>query len=161
MDYLQATQILIGLIDILVTAFVAFWIVKSVQTKIDSEKVLKDFLSSELIQLRTDLRAFLDVLIRGEMEAQSIKRDHNLLRVRINDLLSVLNRKFRVDKKYLAAYRQNLLKIVENDNKYINAFVNNEKVHFSEVTIKRLHELRVNNDHLFNDILIKMYDSKS
>lgn len=42
-DYLQATQIMVSVIEILVTAFVAIWVVQSVQTEIDREKVLKDF----------------------------------------------------------------------------------------------------------------------
>ena len=54
-DYLQATQIMVSVIEILVTAFVAIWVVQSVQTEIDREKVLKDYFSGELIQLRTDL----------------------------------------------------------------------------------------------------------
>lgn len=159
-DYLQATQIVVGVIEILITAFVAIWIVQSVQTRIDSEKVLKDFFSSELIQLRTDLRSFLDKLIQGEIEAQSVKREHNVLRVRINDILSALNKKFKIDKKYLGAYRQNLLKIVENDDNYVKGYTANEKVKLKEETINRLHKLRTDNDHLFNDILIKLYDSK-
>ena len=159
-DFLQATQIVVSVIEILITAFVAIWIVQSVQTKIDSEKVLKDFFSSELIQLRMDLRSFLDKLIRGEIEAQSIKRDHNLLRVRINDLLTALNKKFKVDKKYLGAYRQNLLKIVEADENYNKGYATNERVKLTENTITRLHKLRTENDHLFNDILLKLYDSK-
>ena len=157
-DYLQATQIMVSVIEILVTAFVAIWVVQSVQTEIDREKVLKDYFSGELIQLRTDLRAFLDLLIRGEMEAQSIKREHNLLRVRIKDLLDVLNEKFNVDKKYLSAYRQGLLKIVEADENYEKGYSNNLKVKLTENTVTRLHKLRTENDHIFNYILLKLYD---
>ena len=157
-DYLQATQIMVSVIEILVTAFVAIWVVQSVQTEIDREKVLKDYFSGELIQLRTDLRAFLDLLIRGEMEAQSIKREHNLLRVRIKDLLDVLNEKFNVDKKYLRAYRQGLLKIVEADENYEKGYSNNLKVKLTENTVTRLHKLRTDNDHIFNYILLKLYD---
>lgn len=157
-DYLQATQIMVSLIEILVTAFVAIWVVQSVQTEIDREKVLKDYFSGELIQLRTDLRAFLDLLIRGEMEAQSIKREHNLLRVRIKDLLDVLNEKFNVDKKYLSAYRQGLLKIVEADENYEKGYSNNLKVKLTDNTVTRLHKLRTDNDHIFNYILLKLYD---
>lgn len=107
-DYLVATQIVIAVIDILITAFVAFWVVQSVQSKIDSEKVLKDFFSKELIQLRSDLRSFLDKLIAGGVEAQSIKRGHHLLSVRIQDLLSAINKKYGIDKRFLKAYRLNL-----------------------------------------------------
>lgn len=157
-DYLQATQIMVSVTEILVTAFVAIWVVQSVQTEIDREKVLKDYFSGELIQLRTDLRAFLDLLIRGEMEAQSIKREHNLLRVRIKDLLDVLNEKFNVDKKYLSAYRQGLLKIVEADENYEKGYSNNLKVKLTDNTVTRLHKLRTDNDHIFNYILLKLYD---
>lgn len=157
-DYLQATQIMVSVIEILVTVFVAIWVVQSVQTEIDREKVLKDYFSGELIQLRTDLRAFLDLLIRGEMEAQSIKREHNLLRVRIKDLLDVLNEKFNVDKKYLSAYRQGLLKIVEADENYEKGYSNNLKAKLTENTVTRLHKLRTDNDHIFNYILLKLYD---
>lgn len=157
-DYLQATQIVVSVMEILVTAFVAIWVVQSVQTKIDREKVLKDYFSGELIQLRTDLRAFLDLLIRGQMEAQSIKREHNLLRVRINDLMDVLNEKFNVDKKYLSAYRQGLLKIVEEDENYESGYSDNLKVKFTDSTVERLHKLRTKNDHVFNYILLKLYE---
>ena len=159
-DCLQVAQVVVAVIDILVTAFVAIWIVRSVQTRIDSEKVLKDFFSNELIQLRTDLRLFMDKLICGEIEPQSIKRDHNLLRVRINDLLVALNKKFKVDKKYLGAYRQNLLRILESDENYAKCYAKNKRGKLTDDTINRLHKLRTDNDHLFNDILIKLYDLK-
>lgn len=157
-DYLSATQIIVGLIEILVTAFVAIWIVQSVQTKIDNEKVLKDFFSSELIQLRADLRTFLAKLMNGGVEAKTIKLEHNLLRVRINDLLSALNKKYKVDKKYLGAYRQNLLKIVEEDENYNKSYANNGRVSLTDETVSKLQKLRSDNDHLFNDILIKLYE---
>lgn len=159
-DYLQAVQIIVGIIEILVTAFVAIWIVQSVQTKIDSEKVLKDFFSRELIQLRSDLRSFINVLISGQIEAQSIKREHHLLRVRINDLMAALNKKFKVDKRFLGAYRQNLLKIIEADDNYNNCFAENKKVELTASTINSLQKLRTDNDHLFNDILLMLYESK-
>lgn len=159
-DFLLSAQIVIALLDIVIMAFIAIWVVQSVQRKLDSEKTLKDFFSKELIDLRTDLRRFIDQLIMGGREAQSIKREHHLLNVRIQDLLSALNKKFGVDKRYLKAYRLNLLKIVEDDTNYINQFESNGMVSFGEETVTKLHSLRTNNDHLFNDILLKMYETK-
>lgn len=159
-DYLVATQIVIAVIDILITAFVAFWVVQSVQSKIDSEKVLKDFFSKELIQLRSDLRSFLDKLIAGGVEAQSIKRGHHLLSVRIQDLLSAMSKKYGIDKRFLKAYRLNLMKIVEADDSYVQSFSTNGMVTLKEETVSELHALRTNNDHLFNDILLKLYETR-
>ena len=39
-------------------------------------------------------------------------------------------------------------------------FALNKKIKFTEDTIEKLHTLRVKNDHLFNDILIKLYESR-
>lgn len=159
-DFLVATQIVVAVIDILITAFVAIWVVQSVQSRIDSEKVLKDFFSKELIQLRSDVRSFLDKLIMGGIEAQSIKREHHLLSVRIQDLLSALNKKYGIDKRFLKAYRLSLMKIVEGDGNYVQSFGTNGIVTFTDDTVSKLHTLRTNNDHLFNDILLKLYETR-
>lgn len=159
-DFLVATQIVVAVIDILITAFVAIWVVQSVQSKIDSEKVLKDFFSKELIQLRSDVRSFLAKLIMGGIEAPSIKREHHLLSVRIQDLLSALNKKYGIDKRFLKAYRLSLMKIVEGDDNYVQSFGTNGIVTFTDDTVSKLHTLRTNNDHLFNDILLKLYETR-
>lgn len=159
-DYLSATQIIIAVLNIIIMAFIAIWVVQSVQRKLDSEKTLKDFFSRELIELRIDLRAFLDKLIRGGMEAKAIKLEHHLISVRIQDILTALNQKFGIDKKYLKAYRQNLMKIVEADFNYVNQFETNGSVFFDNETVSKLHTLRTNNDHLFNDILLKIYETR-
>ena len=159
-DYLVASQIIVALLNILIMAFMAIWVVQSVQSKIDSEKTLKDYFSKELFLLRSDLRVFLGKLIAGGVEAKTIKREHHLLSVRIQDLLSALNKKFGIDTKYLKAYRQNLMKIVEKDTNYVDQYESNGKVSFSDDTVASLHALRTNNDHLFNDILLKMYGTR-
>lgn len=159
-DFLVATQIVVAVIDILITAFVAIWVVQSVQSKIDSEKVLKDFFSKELILLRSDLRSFLDKLIVGGVEAQSIKREHHLLSVRIQDLLSAMNKKYGIDKRFLKAYRFYLMKIVEADKSYVQSFSTNCKVTLMSETVSQLHDLRTQNDHLFNDILLRLYETR-
>lgn len=159
-DFLQATQIIISIIEILITAFVAIWIVQSIQTKIDNEKLLKEYFSKELIQLRSDIRLYFDKLITGGFYAQSVKREHHLLRVRINDLLSALSKKFTVDYKCLDCYRLNLLKIIEEDKLYNQKYAINGKVKLTDETVAKLHVLRTENDHIFNDILIKIHEAK-
>lgn len=159
-DYLQATQILLSAIEILVTAFVAIWIVQSIQRKNDRDRYLKEFFSKELIQLRADIRDFMKALIRGEAKARDIRRDHNALRIRILDLLAALNQKFKIDKKFLDVYRMALLVIIEGDKNYEDAFANNGVVVFKDETIKALNTLHLNNDHLFIDVLLKLYEAR-
>ena len=157
-DYLQASQIILTILEIVVTTFVAVWVVRSVQRKLDNERILKDYLANELIDLRSELRAFIEKLISSDIKANSIKREHHLLSIRMKDLLDVMNKKFNIDKKYLKVYRQNLLKIVEEDASYQDYSQKDVMIALSQSTIDKLHDIRTKNDHLFNDILMKLYE---
>lgn len=157
-DYLQASQIILTILEIVVTTFVAVWVVRSVQRKLDNERILKDFLAHELIDLRSEVRTFIEKLISNGIKANSIKREHHLLSIRMKDLLDVMNKKFNVDKRYLKVYRQNLLKIVEEDASYQDCSQKDVMTELSQDTIDKLHDIRTKNDHLFNDILMKLYE---
>ena len=52
------------------------------------------------------------------------------------------------------------MKIVEADDNYVQSFSTNGMVTLKEETVSELHALRTNNDHLFNDILLKLYETR-
>ena len=160
-DYLQASYICVTALSILVTAYVAVWVVRSVQRKLDTERTLKDHFAHEIIGLRKEARNFISDVIKGGMKAQEIKYSHNHLRSHITDLQNILNQKYNINKACLKAYKMNLIKIIEKDEVYDNAFRNNQKVTLSSDTTTALHKLGRENDHLFNDVLLKIYEQKS
>ena len=86
-DYLQAAYVCLTALGIVVTAFMAVWVVRSVQRKIDNEQMLRDHLAHEVIGLRKDTRDFMAKVITGGMHAKEIKRSHYRLSSQINDLL--------------------------------------------------------------------------
>lgn len=157
-DYLQAAYVCLTALGIVVTAFMAVWVVRSVQRKIDNEQMLRDHFAHEVIELRKDTRDFMTKVITGGMHAKEIKRCHYRLSSHINDLLALLNKKYKVDKKYLKAYRQNVMKIIEDDGAYTQVFDANGEVTLNSETVTKLHEIEVKNDHLFNDVLLKIYE---
>ena len=159
-DYLQASYICVTALSILVTAYVAVWVVRSVQRKLDTERTLKDHFAHEVIGLRKEARDFIKDVIKGGMKAQDIKYNHNHLRSHITDLQNILNQKYSINKACLKAYKMNLIKIVEKDSAYDNAYGNNQDVTLSSDTTMALHKLERENDHLFNDVLLKIYEQK-
>ena len=54
----------------------------------------------------------------------------------------------------------NLIKIIEKDSAYDNAYRNNQGVTLGSDTTMALHKLGRENDHLFNDVLLKIYEQK-
>ena len=160
-DYLQASYICLTALSILVTAYVAVWVVRSVQRKIDTERTLKDHFAREIISLRKEARSYISDVIKGGMKAQDIKYNYNHLRSHITDLQNILNQKYNINKACLRAYKMNLIKIIEKDEAYINAYQNNHEVTLSNDTTTALQKLGRENDHLFNDVLLMIYEQKS
>lgn len=157
-DYLQASYVCLTALSILVTAFMAWWVVRSVQRKLDTERTLRDHFAHEIIGLRKESRDFIADLLKGGMTAKTIKYRHNQLRAHITDLLNILNKKYQINKTVLKAYKLNLIKIIEGDEDYNNAYKDNLPVTFSSETALALHKLGRDNDHLFNEILVMIYD---
>lgn len=157
-DYLQASYVCLTALSILVTAFMAWWVVRSVQRKLDTERTLRDHLAHEVIGLRKETRDFIAEVIKGGVRAKDIKFKHNHLRAHITDLLSILNKKYQINKAYLKAYKLNLINIIEHDTAYNNAYMRNLPVNFSSETAFALHKLGRDNDYLFNEILLMIYD---
>ena len=157
-DYLQASYVCLTTLSILVTAFMAWWVVKSVQRKLDTERTLKEHFAHEVIGLRKETRDFITKVINGGMKAKDIKFYHNHLRAHITDLQNILFKKYKINKTFLKAYKMNMITIIEKDSEYVNAFKNNLPVSLCSETAFALHKLGQDNDHLFNEILLKIYE---
>jgi len=157
-DYLQASSVCLTAMSILVTAFMAWWVVKSVQRKLDTERTLKEHFAHEVIDLRKETRDFITKVINGGMKAKDIKYNHYHLRAHIRDLQNVLFQKYKINKTLLKAYKMNMFNIIEKDSEYENAFKDNLPVSLCSETIIALHKLGQDNDHLFNEILLKIYE---
>lgn len=157
-DYLQASHVCLTALSILVTAFMAWWVVKSVQRKLDTERTLKDHFAHEVIGLRKETRDFITEVIHGGVKAKDIKYNYNHLRAHITDLQNILFRKYKINKALLKAYKLNMINIIERDSAYENAFKDNLPVSLCSETALALHKLGQDNDHLFNEILLKIYE---
>ena len=73
----------------------------------------------------------------------------------------LLNQKYKIDKKYFKAYRQNVMKIIEKDEHYTHAFNENQIVMLTDETVQNLYEVEKNNDRKFNDVLLKIYEQNN
>lgn len=156
-DFLQASYLCLTALSIVVTAFVGIWVVNTVQRNINNESTLKEHFAKELITLRSDARLLIEKFTSEQLSAEEMKRTHYSLQVRMKDLLNLLNCKYGIDKQYLRAYRSNIPKILEEDASYIGGFVNQSKVKLSADTNQKLYTLSRDNDHVFNEILLKIY----
>lgn len=160
-DWLQASNICVTICSIIVTAWVAIWVVQSLQKKIDTESTLRNHFAQEVIQLRTDTREYIQNLLSKKEYSVVIKRNHFQFQKRVNDLLNLLNEKYDIDNiNSLKAYRTELSSIIDRDINYIKKYNISQKIHLTDETKKQISKLHADNDHIFNEILLKIYEDK-
>lgn len=159
-DVLQLSYLCLTTLSIAVTAFVAYWVVQKVQRQIDTDKTLRSHFANEITDVRSETRRLIEQLMSEDtIRAKDMKRMHYSLQSRINDLLRFLNQRYGIDKKnYLRAYRSTIIELLEKDEIFSNHYESNTPITLSDNTKKELHTLSLRNDHLFNDILLKLYE---
>lgn len=159
-DWLQLSYLCLTALSITVTAWVALWVAQKVQRQIDTDKTLRNHFANEITEVRSETRKLIELLISEKtISAVEMKRKHYSLQLHINDLLRFLNQRYSIDKKnYLKAYRSTILALLEKAPNYIANYSSATPISLADSTKKELHSLSLKNDHLFNEILLKLYE---
>ena len=71
-----------------------------------------------------------------------------------------MNTKYGIDKNSLSVFGFSLMKIIESDKNYEESFFSKQELPLKQTTVAKLHKIRTENDHLFNDILLKLYENE-
>ena len=160
-DWLQLSYLCLTALGVLVTGFMAYWVVDKVQSKIDTDKTLRDHFAHEIIDLRGEARSLIAKLTSSDKQsAEDMKRAHYILQIHINELLKILDDRYNISKQYLRAYRSGILAILEKDTNYTSYFRSATPISLTTDTKKALYEVLRKNDHIFNEILLKLYEKK-
>lgn len=145
---------------LLVNAFLAFWIVKTIQNRLANKRVLKDHFISEIKEIRNEYRNCLSNLYSCKTHPRIVIPWFKLMNIKVNDVMSVLNSKYSIDKNYLLPYQHDLQEMITNNEDFINQFKNDNNVTFTESSKIQFIKFQQENNQLFNDIIIKINDSK-
>lgn len=157
-DWLSLAAVCFSVVEILVTGCVAIWIVKTLQCKIDNQKVLKEHLCSEVIELRDDYRLWISKLSKEPMLPQNYKRSLSRLSHRVNDLMKLITSQFvKIDADYLYPYQIDILGIIEDDSNINKDYKKGGKISLSEDSIDKILDFESHNSHLFNDLYITIF----
>lgn len=150
----------ISIMGLLVNAFLAFWIVKTIQNRLANKRVLKDHFISEIKEIRNEYRNCLSNLYSCKTHPRIVIPWFKLMNIKVNDVMSVLNSKYSIDKNYLLPYQHDLQEMITNNEDFINQFKNDNNVTFTESSKIQFIKFQQENNQLFNDIIIKINDSK-
>lgn len=156
-DWIAITSILVDVIAMLVGAFIAVWIVKNIQRKLDAEQKLKEYFLSEMLAIRNGYHQILDEIYRHEMKAQDFKHRMSSLGILSTDIMRHLKEKYKIDDGHLVTFQLDLNEKITEDKIYVAAFFPNDKLSFPAAFETDLREFEAKNNAVFNEILVNLY----
>lgn len=148
----------IDLIGIIVNAGLAYWIVKTIQNKLTNKRVLKDHFINEIKDIRNDFKNCLNNLYSNKTNPHRIIPWFKLMNIRVNDLMTLMNDKYKIDEKKLDPYQNELRELITNNNDFINHY-KKDKVIFSEESRIQFIKFQQTHNQIFNEIIIEINDN--
>lgn len=145
---------------VLVNAGLAFWIVRTIQNRMTNRRVLKDHFINEVKDLRNEYKACLSNLYADKIYPQNVIPWFKLMNIKVNDLMTILNDKYKVDKIILQPYQIELSNLITNNDDFIQQFKSGKPVVFSPESKNSFIKFQQDHNNLFNKIIIAINDAK-
>ncbi len=148
----------IEIIGILANAFLAIWIVNTVQNKITNDRYLKDHLIGEVKDIRSDYREFLSNLTKGEIKPKNVPPWFKVMNIKMEHLLEIISLKYNVDESILDPYRHELLKLITEFDEFEAHYKSNTPIKIRQESLSTLLIFQQKYNHLFNHLIIHIND---
>lgn len=149
----------IALLGILINSALAYWIVKTIQNRLTNKRVLKDHFINEIKDIRSDYKTCFNNLYSNSTNPKRIIPWFKLMNIRVDDLMTFVNSKYNINKKFLEPYQIEFRELITNNADFISHF-NNDKVVFSETSRMQLIRFQQTYGKLFNSLIIAINDAR-
>lgn len=149
----------IHILGIAVNSALAFWIVRTIQTKLTNRRVLKDHFISEIKEIRNDYRNCMNNLYSNNTSAKKVIPWFKLMNIKIEDLMICINDKYKIDKKLLSPYQNELRDLITENVDFINQFKSGKPIEFSDLSRNSFIKFQQEHNQLFNHLIIKINDA--
>jgi hypothetical protein len=142
--------------EIVVSAIIGIWIVRTVQNKLTNKRFLKDHLIEEVKGIRSEFRQFFQSLSNGKIRPKKVAPWLKLMNIKIRDVMSIVNSEYGLSSKKLEPYQVDLRALVMEFPEFEANFQRNTLIKLNEESQTRLIHFQQNHSHLFNDLIIEI-----
>lgn len=143
---------------IVINSVLAIWIVKTIQNRLTNKRVLKDHFIVEIKEIRAEYKSFLNCLYSNKKVAKSVIPWFKLMNIKINDILDLINEKYKIDKTILNPYQNDLRDLITENEDFIRCYESENPIDFSEISKSQIIKFQQDNNRLFNEIIVKIND---
>jgi len=145
--------------SVIINAILAYWIVRTIQNKLTNKRVLKDHFITEIKDIRSEYKNCLNNLYSNSTHPHRIIPWFKLMNIKVDDLMTLINTKYKIDKSKLKPYQIELRDLITNNHDFMAQY-NSEKVIFSESSRSQLIKFQQSHNQLFNEIIIAINDAE-
>lgn len=142
---------------ILINAFLAWWIVRTIQNKLTNKRVLKDHFICEVKDIRLEYKNFLSDLYANKMAPTTILPWFKLMNIKVTNLMELLNQIYKIEKAKLSPYQNDLRELITENEDFIRCF-KDDKLDFSDESRKQIIQFQQKHYHLFNEVIVAIND---
>jgi len=143
---------------VLINGGLAFWIVRTIQNKLANKRVLKDHFIAEIKEVREQYKCQLNNLYSGKCKPKELLPWFKLMNIKVNDLMTLVNQKYKIDKEKLKPYQTDLRNVVTESEDYINNFKQNREIEFSDKSKTDIIQFQQLNNSIFNELIVSVND---
>ncbi len=141
--------------SIVINIILTCWIVITIQNKFTNKRVLKDHFICEVKEIRIEYKSFLSGLYANKTAPNTIIPWFKLMNIKVNDLMSLLNQTYQIEKDILLPYQNDLRELITENDDFIKYF-KSDKMVFSEISRRKIIQFQQKHNHLFNEIIISI-----
>lgn len=150
----------IALLGIIVNSALALWIVRTIQNKLTNKRVLKDHFISEIKEIRNDYKTCLNDLHSNSTYAKRVISWFKLMNIKVDDLMTIMNNKYKIDKDKLKPYQRDLQELITNNEDFTKQFESDKPIIFTENSKGQFMKFQQEHNQLFNDIIVAINDAE-
>lgn len=150
----------ISIIGIIINSSLSIWLVITIQNRLTNKRVLKDHFITEIKDIRSEYKIFLNNLYSNNIRVKSVIPWFKLMNIKVIDIMRTINEIYKIDENILNPYQNELRELITENEDFISSFSLEQNIIFSDSSRTKIIEFQQRNNSLFNKLIIKINEAK-
>lgn len=95
----------INIIGIIINSSLSIWLVITIQNRLTNKRVLKDHFITEIKDIRSEYKIFLNNLYSNNIRVKSVIPWFKLMNIKVIDIMRTINEIYKIDENILNPYQ--------------------------------------------------------
>jgi hypothetical protein len=150
---------IVAIVGMAVNAFLAYWIVRTIQRRMTDRRVLKDHFIDEVKEVRDMYKKKLIKIYAGECNSKHLTPWFKLMNIKVDNLMALINDKYNIKTDYLSAYQIDLRFLIIESDDMRRSYRGGDKLTVSSELKTDIIRFQQTNSCRFNELIVEINDA--